>query len=68
MLLTLALMLATPQLCTEVKRECRACTTVDGKRTCSNVGTACQPSTRICRPKATATPADRPKTTKPQVG
>ncbi|MFD1949326.1 hypothetical protein ACFSGX_00920 [Sphingomonas arantia] len=66
MLLTLALMLAAPQLCTDIKRECRACTTVAGRRTCSNIGTACQPSTRICRPKETATPVDRPKAAKPR--
>jgi hypothetical protein len=46
-----ALLLATPQTCTMIEQPCRACTTIDGKRQCSNVGIACQPKVRICRPK-----------------
>jgi hypothetical protein len=51
MLITLALMLAAPQGCTEVKQQCRACASSDGKQRCSNIGIACQPSLRVCRPK-----------------
>jgi hypothetical protein len=57
MLFIMALALASPQACTEVKRECRVCTTAAGKKRCSNIGIACQPSIRICRPKGKARPA-----------
>ena len=49
--LALALKVTAPQGCTDVKNECRVCTTRDGKRVCSNIGIACQPSIRICDPK-----------------
>jgi hypothetical protein len=65
MFLTFALLLAAPQGCIDTKRECRACTTADGKQRCSNPGIACQPLTRICRPKGDMTAAERPKAAKP---
>ncbi len=49
MLLTFLLMAATPPGCTEVKQQCRACTTRDGKPQCSTIGIACQPVVRVCR-------------------
>jgi len=64
MFLTLALLLAAPQGCVDTKRECRACTMTDGKQRCSNPGIACQPLTRICRPKNDMAAAERPKTPK----
>jgi hypothetical protein len=60
MLWMMTLALASPQACTEVKRECRACTTAAGKKRCSNIGIASQPSIRICRPKGEARPTKRP--------
>lgn len=51
MLLTLAILLAAPGGCVEVKQQCRACTSSDGKQRCSHTGIACQPSRRICQPK-----------------
>lgn len=36
----LALTAAAPPGCTDVRQECRACTTRDGKRVCSNIGIA----------------------------
>ena len=39
-LVTLALRLAGPQSCNETRQDCRACSTIDGKRRCSNVGIA----------------------------
>ena len=65
MFLTLTLLLTAPQGCIDTKRECRACTTTDGKQRCSNAGIACQPLTRICRPKNETAAAERPKTPKP---
>jgi len=65
MFLTFALLLAAPQGCIDTKRECRACTITDGKQRCSNPGIACQPLTRICRPKSDMTVAERPKAAKP---
>ncbi|MEH3123755.1 MAG: hypothetical protein PGN16_17600 [Sphingomonas phyllosphaerae] len=51
MLLTIALALAAPISCTDVKRICRACPTGGSNAGCSNIGIACQPSIRICRQK-----------------
>lgn len=65
MLMIVALMLAAPQNCTVVKQQCRACTSSNGKQLCSNIGIACQPSIRICRPKDTKTPSNGPKLAKP---
>lgn len=65
MFLMLALLLTAPQGCTDTKRECRACTTTDGKQHCSNPGIACQPLTRICRPRHDVVAAERPKTMRP---
>lgn len=48
MLLTIALALAAPTSCTDVKRVCRACPTGGTSARCSNIGIACQPSIRIC--------------------
>jgi len=50
MLMIVALVLATPQVCTDVAKVCRACTAKDGKTVCSDIGIACQPKLRICRP------------------
>jgi hypothetical protein len=50
MLMIAALALATPQVCTDVAKVCRACTAKDGKTVCSDIGIACQPKLRICRP------------------
>jgi hypothetical protein len=52
MLTLIALALATPQVCTEQTRTCRACTTRLGKPVCSTIGIACQPKLRRCTPKA----------------
>jgi hypothetical protein len=65
MVLMLALLLAAPQGCIDTRRECRACTTTDGKQRCSNPGIACQPLTRLCRPNTDMAAAERPKTAKP---
>lgn len=54
MLMLATLALASPQTCTDVKRECRACKIIKGKQRCSNIGIACQPSIRVCRPKVTS--------------
>lgn len=60
MLITLALLFAGPQSCTETRQECRACPTVGGKRRCSNIGIACQPSVRVCLPRSKPAPKRRP--------
>lgn len=60
--LALALTAAAPPGCTDVRQECRACTTRDGKRVCSNIGIACQPSIRICHAKAKPVRLGRMKT------
>jgi hypothetical protein len=65
MVLMLALLLAAPQECVDTRRECRACTTTDGKQRCSNPGIACQPLTRLCRPNADRAAAEHSKTAKP---
>lgn len=64
MLVMMALMLASPQGCTDVKRECRACMAADGQRRCSNIGIACQPVVRICRGKDRKVSAGRSVATK----
>jgi len=51
MLMIVALALATPQVCTDVAKVCSACTTKDGKTVCSDIGIACQPKLRTCRPR-----------------
>ncbi|MFZ3483318.1 hypothetical protein [Sphingomonas sp. 3-13AW] len=50
MLLVVLALLGSPQNCTEVQQQCRACTVVAGRQQCSNIGIACQPVKRICRP------------------
>lgn len=54
MLLTLALALALPTTCFNVKHVCRACPPGAPAARCSNNGIACQPSIRICRPRLDA--------------
>ncbi len=66
MLATLALLLVSPQRCTDIKRECRACTAASGKQRCSNIGIACQPVARLCHPKDAKTPVGRPRAAKPR--
>ena len=61
MLTILALMLASPQVCADVKRQCRACTVSKGEKRCSNIGIACQPSIRVCRHKDGVGSSDRPR-------
>lgn len=51
MLLTLALAVTVPTSCTDVKHVCRACPSGGNVARCSNIGIACQPTIRICRPK-----------------
>ncbi len=64
MLITVAVLLASAQTCTDVKRECRACAVTNGKRRCSNIAIACQPSVRVCEPKinSPSAPVSTPKT------
>jgi phosphoribosyl 1,2-cyclic phosphodiesterase len=64
MLMIVALALASSPACVDVKRECRACTTANGKQRCSNAGIACQPLKRICRPKTEAISPDQPASTR----
>jgi hypothetical protein len=64
MLATLVLLLLAPRQCTDVKRECRTCTVVEGKRRCSNIGIACQPTARLCYAREKNAPVDRPKVVK----
>jgi hypothetical protein len=66
MLTVVALMVAAPQACTTVHQQCRACTTIDGKHLCSNIGIACQPSLRICTPKDGGRPQGGPKAAGPR--
>ncbi|MEG8039945.1 hypothetical protein QP166_11570 [Sphingomonas sp. LR60] len=54
MLLMMALALAVPTSCTDVKRVCRACPIGGNAARCSNIGIACQPSIRICRTETLA--------------
>jgi hypothetical protein len=64
MLAVVLALLAGPQSCTEVQQQCRACTIVAGRQQCSNIGIACQPVKRICRPgdkPGKQTPAAGPK-------
>jgi hypothetical protein len=62
MLMIVALALATPQVCTDVAKVCRACTTKDGKTVCSDIGIDCQPKLRTCRPpKVPETRAKTPR-------
>ena len=50
MLMMMALALAVPTSCTDVKHVCRACPAGGDITRCSVIGTICQPSIRICRP------------------
>lgn len=68
MLTTFLLILSASQGCTDVRQQCRACTTERGKDQCSNIGIACQPSRRICRAKDARMPANATKTTRPKGG
>lgn len=67
MLTTFLLILSASQGCTDVKQQCRACTKASGKEQCSNIGIACQPALRICRPKDARMQMNGAKTTKPKV-
>lgn len=50
MLMMMALALAVPTSCTDVKRVGRACRVGGDVTRCSIIGIACQPSIHICRP------------------
>ncbi len=67
MLLTLAILLAAPEGCVDVKQQCHACTSSDSKQRCSNIGIACQPSRRICQPKGAIPISNRTKVQKEHV-
>ena len=54
MLMAFALLFAASQACTDVRQQCRACTVRVGKQICSNIGIACQPLVRVCRPESAA--------------
>ena len=56
MLMALALVLAATQSCNDVRTECRTCPVGGDKRLCSNIGFACQPKIRTCRPRSGTTP------------
>ena len=68
MLMTLMLMLIAPQGCTEIKRQCCACTSGSGTPNCSTIGIACQPSTRLCRSRDTRASPYKTKVAKPKEG
>jgi len=68
MLMTFALLVAGAQNCSEVKQQCRTCVLSNGKQQCSNIGIACQPSLRLCRPKEVETQSKGKKAAKPNVG
>lgn len=68
MLTTFLLILSASQNCTNVKQQCRACTTVGGKERCSNIAIACQPSLRICRSKDARMQMNGTKIVKPKDG
>jgi len=61
MLLTVAMLLAAPERCVDVKQQCRACTSSNSRQRCSNTGIACQPSSRICQPNVAIPVSDRAK-------
>jgi len=58
MLLAMVIMMSAPDACTDVRQQCRTCTTVRGRRICSGVGIACQPLIRICRPRDGSAPTN----------
>ena len=60
MLLSLMMLLSAPAGCIDVKQQCRACVIREGKQRCSNIGIACQPSLRVCKPKG-GMPLSNPK-------
>lgn len=50
MLISVLAILASSPTCTDVPHQCRACK-IDGTvKRCSNIGIACQPVVRVCKP------------------